>query len=65
MAIAAKSTYYPGILSWTRLSVRFLDSVAQTRKLRIVILRKAFVIKSMGLKMCFQIHRQYYPMDEQ
>ncbi len=41
---------YPRILSWTRLSVRFLGSVAPTRKARIVILRKAFAVKPMSLK---------------
>ena len=52
---------YPRNHSWTRLhresftkngmlSVRFLGPFAPTRKLRIVILRKAFAVTQMGLK---------------
>jgi len=41
---------YPRNHSWTRLSVRFSGPFAPTRKLRIVILRKAFAVKQMGLK---------------
>ncbi len=41
---------YPRILSWTRLSVCFLGLVAPTKKLFIVILCKAFAVKSISLK---------------
>ncbi len=40
----------PRILSCTLLSVRFLGSIAPTRKARIVILPKAFAVKQVSLK---------------
>ncbi len=45
-----RDIYNPRILSWTRFSVCFLGLVAPTRKPFIVILCKAFAVKSMSLK---------------
>ncbi len=42
--------YDPRILSCTLLSVRFLDSIAPTRKARTIILPKAFAVKQVSLK---------------